>query len=68
MYADLATKVNIIIRNFCYLHIYLFFKKNAMKVGVGDLTFFLALGSKLASYESEEKHGLPNTDFHETHA
>lgn len=26
----------------------------------------LAVGLKLAGYDSEEKHGLPSADFHET--
>jgi len=36
-------------------------------VGEGEWVFdILALGLKLAGYDSEEKHGLLITDFHET--
>jgi hypothetical protein len=37
------------------------------KCGIGGGGFdILALGLKLAGYDPEEKHGLPNADFHET--
>jgi hypothetical protein len=65
-----ATKINIIVRIFCYLRIYLFFTKIfAIDVwrGRGGWEFHIpALGLKLAGYDSEEKHGRSNADFHET--
>jgi hypothetical protein len=42
-------------------------KISAVEVWWGGGGFdILALGLKLASYDSEEKHGLLTTDFHET--
>jgi len=35
-----------------------------MVMGGGWEFGILALGLKLAGYDSEEKHGLPNADFH----
>jgi hypothetical protein len=34
--------------------------------GGGRELYIVALGLKLAGYDSEEKHGLPSADFHET--
>lgn len=70
--ASLATKINIIVRISCYFCIYLFHENNCNGSmgggGRGDVWEFdiLVLGLKLAGYDPEEKHGLPNADFHET--